>query len=141
MSINIQLPIHIQASWERDTNKNNDTFSVHVLHLGFLSSPHVVGRAYCSYSVSVLPSFLPSFLLCQQFIKYRSVQLNVIKMCAPSKIRTRDHRTIRQGSYPLDHGAVHVIYKDHFMVYIQMVMTAEKATKLGHDQVTRLCRC
>ena len=24
------------------------------------------------------------------------------------------------------------------MVYIHMVMTAEKATKLGHDQVTRL---
>ena len=37
----------------------------------------------------------------------------------------------------LDHGAVHVIYKDHFMIYIQMVMTAEKANKLGHDQVTR----
>ena len=27
------------------------------------------------------------------------------------------------------------------MVYIQMVMTAEKATKLGHDQVTRLEAC
>ena len=60
-----------------------------------------------------------------------------------SKIRTHDHWIIRQGSYPLDHGAVHVIYKDHFMVqvYIQMVMTAEKATKLGNDQVTRLETC
>ena len=27
------------------------------------------------------------------------------------------------------------------MVYIQMVMTAEKATKLGHDHVTRLEAC
>ena len=31
--------------------------------------------------------------------------------------------------------------QDHFMVYIQMVMTAEKATKLGHDQVTCLEAC
>ena len=27
------------------------------------------------------------------------------------------------------------------MVYIQMVMTAEKATKLGHDQVMHLGAC
>ena len=31
--VNIQLPIHNQASKERDTNKNNNTFSFHILRL------------------------------------------------------------------------------------------------------------
>ena len=34
-----------------------------------------------------------------------------------------------------------MILEDHFMVYIQMVMTAEKATKLGYDHITRLEAC
>ena len=82
-------------------------------------------------AVTPCPSFLLSFCVNNLLSIDR---LNVIKICAPSKIRTRDHWIIRQG-------AVHTIYKDHFMVCIQMVMTAEKATKLGHDQVTRLEAC
>ena len=44
-------------------------------------------------------------------------------------------------SYPLDHGRRPRDLEDHFMAYIQMVMTAGKDTKLGHDHVTRLAAC
>ena len=45
------------------------------LYVLFLNSTHVVGRDYCSYSVS----FLPSSLLCQRFVKYRSLLYGVCK--------------------------------------------------------------
>ena len=52
----------------------------------FLSSPHVVGRAYCSHSVSFLPSVSTVY----------EVSIGFIWRHRPS-------------SCPLDHGAVHVI--------------------------------
>ena len=57
-----------------------------------------------------------------------------------SNPRPSDYQArLSQDLYPLDHGAVPDL-EDHFMVYI-MLMTAEKATKLGHDHVTRLEAC
>ena len=49
------------------------------LYVLFLNSTHVVGRDYCSYSVSFLPSSLPASLLCQRFVKYRSLLYGVCK--------------------------------------------------------------
>ena len=57
----------------------------------------VLGEAYCSYSVLTLPSFCVN--------NWSSIGLIWRVICASSKIRTRDHRTIRQDSYPLDHDA------------------------------------
>ena len=57
----------------------------------------VLGQAYCSYSVLTLPSFCVN--------NWSSIGLIWRVICASSKIRTRDHRTIRQDSYPLDHDA------------------------------------
>ena len=60
-------------------------------------------------------------------------QVNLIKFCAVqnSNLQPPDY----QARF-LPHNS-HGLW-NHFMVYIQMAMTAEKATKLGHDQVTRL---
>ena len=76
--------------------------------VSFLSSPHVVGWAYCSYSVSVLPSFLPSVSTIYQVSIGFMTQINVIKFV---RRPTRDHRTVRQDSC-------------RGTIYIQMVMTA-----------------
>ena len=64
-------------------------------------------------------------------------QVNLIKFCAVqnSNLQPPDYQAIFLPIRPWhnSHGL-----RNHFMVYIQMAMTAEKATKLGHDQVTRL---
>ena len=64
-------------------------------------------------------------------------QVNLIKFCAVQNSNLRpphyQARFLPIRPWHNSHGL-----RNHFMVYIQMAMTAEKATKLGHDQVTRL---
>ena len=52
------------------------------IHVDFLSSPHVVRRAYCSYSLSFLPSFCVNNLSSIDW--FYMTQVNVIKfVCRP----------------------------------------------------------
>ena len=90
-------------------------------------------QAYCSHSLSVRPSsFLPS---CRQLIKYRLVLYDVGK-CYSILCAVQD-----SNPWPLDYQARFIPtwpwrhprdLENHYMVYV-MVMTTEKATKLGHD--------
>ena len=56
----------------------------------------------------VRPSFLPSFLLCQQFIKYGLVLYDV-SQCYQILCAVQDFNPRPQDCQALDHGAVRVI--------------------------------
>ena len=75
----------------------------------------------------VRPSFCVNNL--SSIDRFYMTEVDVIKFLAPSKIRTRDHCTV---------GALSTWFRGIILWCIIMMMTAEKATKLGHDQVLRV---
>ena len=100
----MMIKFHCKKTLQKIISDQSDKY-IYIFNL----APHTVEAS----SVSVLPSFLPSFvLLCQIFIKYRSVLYDVQMLlnfvCHPG-FKPATTGTVRQDSYPLDHGALYVI--------------------------------